>query len=179
MINGNHHAIISTAQHPRAFDFFTPDGQPIKTDVEIIPYRALMQGFGTEVLKSDGKQLLQLRKATKAQIVHLLPPPPKQDNDYVALKAGKVFAHRGISQGISPPELRLKFWQLQARILGKWCSRRGIGVLPPPAKAVENGFLRKKYWFPDATHANALYGELILRSVERRFLGLWQSNGTL
>jgi hypothetical protein len=172
MIGGNHHAIASTLQHPQPFDFFTPDAEaPANAGPEIIPYRAIMQGFGKAVLKKEGKQLLRLQQATRARIAHLLPPPPKFDNAYVARHAGKVLAPGGIAPSeVSPPELRLKFWNLQSRVLHKWCGDRGIEVLPPPPEALEQGFLRREYWNPDATHANELYGELVLRLVEKRFL---------
>lgn len=172
MIGGNHHAIASTLQHPQPFDFFTPDAQaPVNAGAEIIPYRALMQGFGKGVLKKEGKQLLRLQQATRARIVHLLPPPPKFDSVHVARHAGKNLAPHGIAPSqVSPPELRLKFWILQSLVLQKWCGDRAIEVLQPPSEALEHGFLRREYWNPDATHANELYGELVLRLVEKRFL---------
>lgn len=170
MIGGNQHALISTMQHPRPFDFFTPDAGAEQTEkVEIIPYRAILGASGNTILKGSGRQLEQMQKATKARLVHVLPPPPKFDNAHIARRT-KIFAERGMAgSAISPPALRLKFWQLQARVLQKWCGKRGIEVIMPPAKAISDGFLRPEYWANDITHANARYGELVLRLVERKF----------
>jgi hypothetical protein len=41
-------------------------------------------------------------------------------------------------------------------------------MMPPPS-TTEGGFLRPEYFAPDTTHANQLYGEVILRLVEAQF----------
>jgi len=104
-------------------------------------------------------------------------PPPKADNDFIARHHETLFAQEGIaSRGVSPPELRLKFWKLQVRILQRMCKRLGIEIMMPPARAVSGGFLSPEFYADDATHANWLYGEQVIREVERRFLG--SSGGT-
>jgi len=178
MIGGNQHAVFSTIPHPQPFDFYTVDGDsPASADVEIIPYRALSDAFATGLGKGDGKALEALRKATSARVVHICSPPPKADNDFIARHHETLFAQEGIaSRGVSPPELRLKFWKLQVRILQRMCKRLGIEIMMPPARAVSGGFLSPEFYADDATHANWLYGEQVIREVERRFLG--SSGGT-
>lgn len=182
MIGGNQHAVFSTVQHPQPFDFYTPDhGAAPRDGVEIIPYRALIALFAKGVIEGlaidnviiqgVGRGLEAVRNATGARVVHLIPPPPKGDKEYIVRHHEKLFAGQGIaSLGVSPPELRLKFWLLQARILQKFCRKLGIEVMMPPAQAMRDGFLRPEHYGDDATHANWLYGELVLRSVEARFL---------
>jgi hypothetical protein len=115
--------------------------------------------------------LKSLRKVTAARLVHLIPPPPKADNDFIKRHHEQFFAQHGIATlGVSSPALRLKFWSLQREILEAICRKRGIEVLLPPGKTVESGFLRPEYYGSDATHANWLYGEMVIRALEKRFL---------
>ena len=108
-----------------------------------------------------------MRSATEARVVHLIPPPQKADNEYIAHHHEKSYARQGIATlGVSPPELRLKFWRLQARILSKICRNLRVDVMMPPKAAIYRGFLRPEYYAEDTTHANELYGELVLRAVE-------------
>lgn len=172
MMGGSRHAVFSTTQHPQPFDFCTPDrGAAPGAGVEIVPYRALAAVFAKGIDKRVGRRLKAMRSATGARVVHLIPPPPNGDNEYIARHHEKLFARQGIaSLGVSRPELRLKFWILQARILQKFCRKWGVEVMLPPAPTMRKGFLRPEYYGQDTTHANSLYGELVLRSVEARFL---------
>jgi hypothetical protein len=173
MIGGNQHAVFSTIQHPQPFDFFGPTRNPAAEDsVEIVPYRALQGIFGRGLRKGDGKSLEALRAATIARVVHIIPPPPKQDNDHIQEHHETLFAANDlVNRGVSSPALRLKFWHLQTHILEGLCAEFGIEVMMPPARAVdEAGFLRAEFFARDATHANWRYGEWILREIERQYL---------
>jgi hypothetical protein len=174
MIGGNQHAVFSTVQHPQPFDFFAPGQAASAGELagEIVPYRALEHAFVNGLERGDAQSLTALRKATVARVVHIIPPPPKHDNAHIQQYHESHFANDGLaSRGVSPPELRLKFWNLQTRVLESLCSALGIEVMMPPARTVdENGFLRREYYAQDATHANWRYGERLLREVERRFL---------
>ena len=42
-----------------------------------------------------------------------------------------------------------------------------MGFVPAPAAAFnEDGFLARKYYFDDATHANAAYGALVVEQIK-------------
>ena len=172
MIGGNQHAVFGTIQHPKPFDFLEP-GKSSKpeVDAEIIPYRTLSTVFEKGIRNGDGKSLEALRKATSARVVHVLPPPPKKDNLFIQRYHESHFAKEGIvAQGVSTPQLRLKFWSMQTRLLQKICGELGIEIFPPPAAAVDSaGFLASDYYANDATHANYAYGELLIREVETRY----------
>jgi hypothetical protein len=171
MIGGNQHAVYSTIQHPQPFDFAEPEAASIDRSVEIVPYRAIEAAFATGLRRGDGKSLEAIRAATEARVVHIIPPPPKADNAFVEQYHESLFASEGLaSRGVSSPALRLKFWKLQTRVLEMLCHEFGIEVMLPPALTVDgHGFLRPEYYARDATHANWLYGERVLREVERRF----------
>ncbi|QNM83795.1 hypothetical protein H8M03_05600 [Sphingomonas sabuli] len=172
MIGGNQHAVFGSVQHPRRFDFFLPDDEAKHpaADAEIIPFRVLTDQFMTSLRTRDAKLLKAIREATKATIVHILPPPPKGDNAFIASYHEAHFADQGIGNlGVSDPQLRLKFWLLQNRMVTKLCQSLGITVLGPPRQTVDGGFLRRQYYADDVTHGNWHYGERILRQIERRF----------
>jgi hypothetical protein len=174
VIGGNQHAVFGMVQHPEAFDFFEPGGifRP-EPPAAIVPYRALERVFAKGIRNGDGKSLESLKKATKARVIHIIPPPPKKDNRFIQQFHEAHFAREGItSLGVSSPGLRLKFWLLQKRQLEKLCGELGIEDMPPPLIALdEKGFLASDFYAEDATHANYQYGELVLREIERGYLG--------
>ena len=173
-IGGNNHAVFSTIQHPVRFDFvdFTDDSET-EEGVPTIPYRTLEAYFAQAIRNRDAKSIEALRKSTKARVVHMLPPPPKADNQFIREYHESVFAKDGIiSQGVSAPRLRLRFWKLQARVLANVCGEFGVEVMAPPQGALDpEGFLAREYYAHDATHANPDYGELVLQQVEHLYRG--------
>ncbi len=171
-IGGNQHAVYSTIQHPLAFNFFEPNSSaPMRADVCVIPYRILEDNFAKGIRARDGASLTALRNATKARVVHVLAPPPKRDNEHILRHHESRFAKENIVDlGVSSPELRMKFWNLQRRVLEEICEEVGIEVLGPPADALdEEGFLAPEYYASDATHANPAYGELVVAQAEDQF----------
>ena len=173
VIGGNQYAVFSTIQHPVPFDFCLPEETvpELNPDVELIPFRGLYDYFFTALQLGDGKTLEALRNSTRAKLVHLLAPPPKSDNRYIEQHHDTQFAAAGISSmGVSPPELRMKFWKLQNRAIEEICAKLGIDTLAPPTDAQDpDGFLSRPYYAGDATHANFRYGELVLQQLEGEF----------
>jgi hypothetical protein len=172
MIGGNQHAVYSTIQHPQPFDFFSPDVRGVQNESEIIPYQAIDHAFDFGLRAGDARSLEAIRSATIARVAHVLSPPPKRNNDYIVQNHESVFAKDMRERGVSPAELRLKFWKMQSRVLMRICGELGIEVMPPPPLTVDKaGFLLEDYYANDATHANWLYGERVVREIERRYLG--------
>lgn len=172
MIGGNQHAVFSTIQHPQAYDFFAPEGAAPDGQTEIIPYRVVADVFEHGLRKGDGKSLEALREATRAHVIHVIPPPPKADNAFIEQNHETLFAQNNLEEhGVSPPALRMKYWKLQTRILAQICEELRIEVMMPPSVTVgTDGFLRPEFYAQDATHANYQYGEKLMREVERRFV---------
>lgn len=168
MVGGNQHAVFSTIQHPQPFDFMMPNDSAASPDAALVPFRAINELFDSGIRNGDGESLRAIRTATSARVIHIIPPPPKSDNSFIERYHETVFAKQGIeSCGVSSPALRLKFWMLQTRILEELCAELDIEVMLPPASAVdEAGFLLSDYYAKDATHANADYGELLIREIE-------------
>jgi hypothetical protein len=170
MVGGNQHAVYSTVQHDIPFDFHLPDGVPTEPDdKEIIPFRMINEVFRKGIHEGhDGTVISSVRNATHARLIHMLPPPPKRDNVHIAQYHEPHFAKVGIGdRGVAPPDLRLKFWKMQADILAEFCSEQSVELLwPLPETLDEDGFLLKEFYSSDATHANAAYGELMLQRFE-------------
>jgi hypothetical protein len=83
-IGGNQHAVFSTIQHPDKFDLVDPDGIPgIDDEVQIVPYRMIESYFFDVIRNRDLKSIQALREATCARMVHIIPPPPKADNEFI------------------------------------------------------------------------------------------------
>lgn len=172
VIGGNQHAVFSTIRHPVPFDFAAPE-QPeqISRGAELIPFRTLYPYFRTGLRDGDGQMIAALRRATSARMFQLVAPPPKWDNDWIEQHHDTLFASEGIaSLGVSEPQLRMKFWQLQNRAITEVCGDLGVELIgPPPDACDEGGFLRHDCYAGDATHANHIYGELVLRQLEAMF----------
>jgi hypothetical protein len=170
MIGGNQHSVYSLIQHPQPFDFFSPDAAA-DVGLETIPYRSLEAVFARGLRRGDGQSLEALRNATSARVVHVIPPPPKADNAFITQYHESNFARDLPSLGVSPPQLRLKFWKLQTRVLEQLCAELGVEIMMPPKRAIdEQGFLRPEYYAQDATHGNWRYGERVLRAIEQQYL---------
>jgi hypothetical protein len=172
MVGGSKHSVLSTIQHPERFDFFLP-GQDHRLGkrTTLIPFQLLYDYFRKALRQNDGAVIATLKSSTSAKVVHLLAPPPKRKKEYIEIYHDTRFADEGISElGISPAELRLKFWHLQNMVVQEICDELGVETIPPPAEACEpNGFLKNIYYAGDATHANRAYGELVLQQLEQRF----------
>jgi len=171
-IGGNQHAVFSTIQHPQPFNFQLNSNDFLENDPEtqIIPARVLRTHFTAGLAGRDGKTLQAFRASTAAHVIHLMPPPPKEDNAHILRHHETRFRQENISQlGVSSPKLRLKFWQLQTSILRSICDELDIQTMLPPDQALtSDGFLKPEYYAGDATHANTRYGELVLQQIEMR-----------
>lgn len=168
-VGGNQYAVISTVRHPVEYDFLD---SPLATDAandraEIIPFRALAGYIERGIRGSVGPVLREIRSSTIARVFHLAPPPPKEDNDFIATHFESRFAGQGLQTlGPTDPELRLKCWQVQLNCLRQLCEDSDIRLVEPPAKAVTPaGFLDRRCYATDVTHANRRYGEHVLKQI--------------
>jgi hypothetical protein len=173
MIGGNQHAVFSTIQHPIKFDVLEPGEEPnaLRPGAQLVPYRAIASMLHSGIRGRDGRSLTAVRESTGAKMVHVMPPPPKRDSEFIRSYHESRFKDEIAKLGVSTPELRMKIWRIQQNILRDFCVELGIELLDPPTNALDSdGFLLPEYYAMDATHANRAYGMLILEHLERRFL---------
>lgn len=168
-IGGNQHQTLALIQHPDRFDVMLPgDFETIPDQsCSLIPYAQLFETLERGIKNKDGARLKILREAAGAKVVHLIPPPPKEDAEHIMRRHETDFAKSGIAEkGISPAALRKKVWQIQVAALRSTCSEIDVDLLDPPVGTLdEHGFLGREYYADDATHGNTKYGERILRQL--------------
>jgi hypothetical protein len=169
-IGGNLHQVVGLVQHPVAFDFIEPGDQspPDSQPCVLIPYQTIWSFFERSLRRNDGQRIKTLREAAGRPIYHLLPPPPKESTAHILQRNETAFQKAGIAtKGVTPAPIRLKLWRLQCAVLRYLCTEWGFHLLPPPdGTQTPEGFLKPEYYKNDATHANAGYGELVLRQLE-------------
>lgn len=168
-VGGNQYSIISTVQDPKDYDFLSsPDDvhQP-RQGAELVPLRALEAYLEKGVRGTIGPILRAVRNSTEARVFHLAPPPPKQDNAFIAKHFESRFASEGIQRlGPTRPSLRLRCWNVQLRCLETLCRELEIGLVRPPKHGVTaKGYLAPRCYAKDVTHANRRYGEYVLKQI--------------
>lgn len=168
-VGGNQYAMISTVRHQIEYDFLESpvDKALAGENTELVPFRAMASYIDRGVRGSIGPVLREIRNSTAARLFHLAPPPPKEDNDFIANHFEGRFASEGLKQlGPTAPELRLKCWKMQLQCLRNLCEELNIALVEPPPKAVTHaGFLDRRCYATDVTHANRRYGECVLRQI--------------
>jgi hypothetical protein len=153
------------------YDFLTSSASvDIAADgVSLIPFRAIAGYIECGLRGTVGPMLKEIRDATTARILHLAPPPPKEDNAFIAAHFESRFARDGLQdRGPTTPELRLKCWKVQLQCLATLCEELNIGLLMPPAEGLTcDGYLAPHCYAKDVTHANRRYGEYVLHQMSK------------
>ncbi len=168
---GTYHNVLGLVKADRDYDFLLDANDIPNRDTATIrlPHRAIANVFQAHL--STGGAVSKLRAAGRSKLYLLSSPPPKQSNEFIMRKFMMQTNHdykgRSIDEvGLSPPEIRLKLWRLETRLIAQWAEDRAMEFIPAPHEAFNaDGFLARKFYADDATHANARYGELVLRQI--------------
>ena len=169
-VGGNQYAVVSTVRDLREYDFLiSPSDNDFPADRAMVPFRAISGYIECGVRGTIGPVLKAIREATEARVFHLAPPPPKEDNAFIASHFESRFARDGLQDlGPTHPELRLKCWKVQLQALETLCGELGIQLVGPPPKGVTpEGYLAPRCYARDVTHANRRYGEYVLRQISK------------
>lgn len=167
-VGGNQYSIVSTVKNPIDFDLLgSAVDDELAEGATLVPYRAMAAYIESGVRGNDAPILRRIRESTAAQVFHLVPPPPKQDNSFIESRFEGRFVAEGLREfGPTRPELRLKCWKIQLACLLEVCRELDIRPVLPPKKALTaEGFLAPNYYADDVTHGNRRYGELVLRQL--------------
>lgn len=163
---GTQHNVLGLIQHEQPFDFFLARGDEaacFEAPAAVIPEAALRDMF---ISLLAGERISRIRQIV-ARMCLLAPPPPNPDTQLIMARAKKYRGKLTAEHGISPAGLRLKLWQLEMSVLHQFCDRQNIQfVLPPDSALSSDGFLKAEFRGADALHANASYGELVLKQLE-------------
>ena len=161
MYLGSLHNIIGLINHEIPYAFLQADGISSRSNgAQIIPVSTL-RAFFAESLARD-KVVARMKRATKARVFHVMPPPPKQimQVDY----SGKIYRGGSISdQGFAPASHRLALWRLEEALVREYVEGLGIThVVRPEHTTTSEGYLAAPYCAKDATHANKAYGKALM-----------------
>ncbi len=166
-ILGTLHNVFGLLEHEKPFDLFSRGDETLSLAEGrvVVPENALW-----DMLKSNSernKRIVDLRDKASCPAYHLATPPPKEDSGFIMARAARYHERLVAEAGVNLASTRLKLWKLEMRVLAHLCAEWTVQLVLPPAEAqTPEGFLRPEYYANDATHANAGYGELVLRQLE-------------
>jgi hypothetical protein len=175
MVGGNQYNVLGMLVHPEPFDFLLDGDDPatLTPGARVIPASQIEAAFDHFLSGTLSKQNQELLHAFPGKIkLHVEPPPPKEDSDYIRKNAENYFqTGENINLKISPAPFRRRLWVAQSRALGRLCDRLGMTLIRAPEDSMdESGYLRREAYGADATHANTVYGEMLLRQLEQFML---------
>jgi hypothetical protein len=165
-IAGTLHNVLGLLQHDKPFDLYTrgESTTPVEGRV-VVPENALWDMF--KGMTDPKKKILALRRKARCPVYHLATPPPKEDGEFIKARVARYRDRLVAEAGVNAPATRLKLWKLEMRVLAHVCAEASMHLVLPPVEAqTPEGFLKPEYYCNDATHANAGYGELVLRRLE-------------
>lgn len=165
----NQHFTFSCFSDPRPFDFVLPreaSGE-VAQGAEAVP-ADLIFAMVKENCAPYFSLLSHVRSLTDRQVVMQSAPPPI--DDVLAIPGGTSdprLDEKVKELGVAPASLRRKFWRVCETIFQEACKELGVTFLPAPLETFDKrGFRRREYWSTDWIHANADYGELVLRQLD-------------
>lgn len=167
-IRGNFHSQFGLLENPEKFRLgdavagSVPSGE---SDRRFIP-RDMLRAHFREQLEAHLTKWYEFLHSQfpGSRFVHVCAPPPIENEAHLCAHPG-IFAPK-MHLGIAPRDLRLKIYELQTELYREQAARFGAVFLSPPAEALTaDGFLDRTYWHLDPTHANAQYGELVLKQI--------------
>jgi len=162
-------------QHIASF-LFMPSPQFTLASVQdapgaIVPEEAIRTFFRPTVV--DLEQLLE-RIGDSLRVLVIGTPPPKCDAIVRGMMEreptlNQVMAGSGLDAATAPlthVKLRIALWRIVQDLLADIAAVHSAIFVPVPAEVfAEDGHLRDDLSAPDATHANELYGALMLRAI--------------
>jgi hypothetical protein len=163
-VGGSWHAVLGLCEHEARFSTVMTNSESSKNCYY------LTDGLLTGTILSYAKQSLDaidaLSKILPKPVFFLQPPPPIEDNSYIASNAS-AYSVRVQKTGVADPIERLNIWRQYSNILKNHSQQCAVSFLECPASCVKkNGFLSERAWHVDPVHANAWYGEQVLKQLE-------------
>ena len=183
MVGGNQYNVLGMLVHPEPFDFLLEGDDPatLTPDARVIPASQIEAAFDHFLSGTLSQQVQELLRAFPGKIkLHVEPPPPKEDGDYIRKNAESYFqTEENINLKVSPAPFRRRLWVAQSRALDRLCNNLGMTLIRAPEDSMdESGYLQRDAYGADATHANAVYGEMLLRQLEQFALLKTESEST-
>ena len=168
---GTLHNIIGLFNHESPFLLAADSDRHAEksTTAQVIPRQVMRDVFTEHV---EGNEFFeQMVDAARCLVVHFIPPPPKEG----FAKGSKTRIVDGVQVHLeyAPKHSRMALWKLEESVVAGYLERLKVYHYAVPLNAATpEGFLLPAYHSSDATHANAAFGELLLRDFERMLHGL-------
>lgn len=163
---GNWYNTLGLAEHPEKFDFIYPGfDEEVDETRRIIPFHQIRRTINNNVrYRLDTARVLRPLAAGK---VLMMEPPLPSDDDHI-LKFPSAFREAIAATGLAPASLRRKLWKLQSQVYADMCAELDMEFFPFLPEAMSpSGFIAAEYRYRDPTHANALYGQMVIDKLER------------
>ena len=175
---GNEHNVCYFFESEPRFDFLSAQVRKMNPSAQIMPRAAIRHRFQQSLNDLD-LVLTRLATAGLNRIALIGTPPPKRDNEALRafaqreeffVSAAARFGQSVETLPITDPYVRLKLWHLLQDMLADTARSRGVMFIAVPKQVQDaDGFLQREFWFPDVTHANEAYGNVIYETVARAF----------
>lgn len=172
---GNEHNLFYFFEDHRSFDFVSRHVNKLSFALNVIPQRIVREKFNKTSLQNLRGLLAGIEKAPVFSVAVVGTPPPKRDNEQLRkiLLNEPYFVDWAADIGenletvkILSPHIQLKLWFLLQDMLAEAAHQVGVRFIPVAREVMDaEGFLREEYWYPDVTHANRHYGEVMLRQI--------------
>lgn len=173
MFGGGHHHALTLVAPSVPFDCILPSRPelPFDRSAEILTI-GFLEAILMSYLPGPFREIDNfLRAFPGAPCFHVESPPLIGDDDFVRENLGRWFTDRlapGETLELTNRFVRQKVWLLHSGLYLRRAREAGFSFLRCPETTIDDeGFLRREYYGADATHANAAYGEQVLRQVER------------
>ena len=170
---GNQHLSRFLFAPDPLIDFYLNDNDKVVPGARLVPKSLINRLF-------DGKAalvkvLLRLREVEGCKVVVCGTPPPKKDGKKYReiLQLDKRYGSQAKELNIdlatiplTPGSIILKMWTMIQAHLKQAAEEGGaLFVESPPEARDEDGFLSERFWVHDATHANGVYGKMLLKQI--------------
>ncbi|MGP3696078.1 hypothetical protein [Rhodobacter sp. NSM] len=166
-INGNQHNILGIVENPRPFRVgqITAGATPAQDESRwFIPFALIKDNF--EASFSREVILAIYERFPTARRFYLNPPPPISDWEFIKAHPSKFEGKLG-DQPV-PLDLRMQLYLAQTaaiKSIAHDCDAQFIELGDEVKDG--NGFLKRRYYGSDPTHANAEYGALMLDRIQK------------
>jgi hypothetical protein len=162
MINGNEHALTMLNRWP-PYDFIDEDVAGIDRDAPIID-EVFVNEHIEPWIASVFVPLAVLRQIAGNPLLHVLPPPPRENPQNS--RHLEVLQDAVAQFGFAPDRLRLKWYRRYCRRLSERLATVGCKVLVPPPEACSPQGMLKDEYAEGLTHGNDRYGTLTATRIE-------------
>jgi hypothetical protein len=165
-VGGNEHIALSVLQPREPLDFILGENPdlPLAAGAAIVPEAAIRETV-RERMATTIATLSALRRATSIPLFCLEPPPPLPDARVLAYP--KEFFRKAVDRAKLSSELfRYKIWRVQSAVYRSACAKEKIEFVSAPERFISApGVLAEEAWGADASHANPLFGEAMVRKA--------------